>query len=163
MTGPEIKETKTKICDNKSVGMIIRKGEDILLIERKKPPFGFAPPAGHLDGDSFDHSAIRETEEEVGLKSKGIKLLIEGRKENKCRRSGGGWHYWKIYEIETEGDINRSEDETKQAGWYNPKQIKSLVNRTEKYLAGLIPENEWQQSPGLEPVWREWFKQLGIL
>jgi len=152
-----------KVCDHKSVGMIIKRGGNILLIERKKPPFGFAPPAGHLDSDTFDHSAIRETEEEVGLKTKEIKLLIEGRKENKCRRSGGDWHYWKIYEVETEGDINRSENETKQAGWYNLEQIKNLVNRTEKYLAGLIPETEWQQSPGLEPVWCEWFKEFGIL
>lgn len=152
-----------KICDNTSVGMIIKKGEDILLIERRKPPFGFAPPAGHLDGDTFDHSAIRETEEEVGLKVLETKLLTEGRKGNKCRRVGGDWHYWKIYEIKTEGEIKRSEDETKQADWYNSEQIKNLTDRTKKYLAGLIPENEWQKSPGLEPVWYEWFKEIGIV
>ena len=37
------------ICDHKSVGMLIRKGGKILLIERKRPIFGFAPPAGHVD------------------------------------------------------------------------------------------------------------------
>ncbi len=163
MTELEKQEAKVKVCDNKSVGMIIRKGKDILLIERRKPPFGFAPPAGHLDGDTFDHSALREAEEEVGLKSKNIKLLTEGRKENRCRRSGGNWHYWKIYEIKTEGEIQRSEEETKQAGWFNIEQIKNLASKTQRYLDGQISESEWQGSPGLEPVWYEWFKELGIL
>ncbi|NQV00584.1 MAG: NUDIX hydrolase, partial [Parcubacteria group bacterium] len=94
----------TKKCDNKSVGMLVWRDEKLLLIERKKQPFGFAPPAGHLDEDnSFEHSAERELKEEVGLDSKSIELLVEGRKENPCRREGGSWHYWKIYKIEAGG------------------------------------------------------------
>lgn len=152
-----------QVCDHKSVGMIVRKDDKILLIERKKAPFGFAPPAGHLDGDTFDHSAIRELEEEVGLETNEIKLLIEGRKENKCRRDGGNWHYWKIYEVKTNGEINRSESETKQAGWFTLEQIKLLIEKTNKYLSKEISESEWIQSPGLEPIWMEWFKELGII
>lgn len=152
-----------QVCDHKSVGMIVRKDDKILLIERKKAPFGFAPPAGHLDGDTFDHSAIRELEEEVGLETNEIKLLIEGRKENKCRRDGGNWHYWKIYEVKTNGEINRSESETKQASWFTLEQIKLLIEKTNKYLSKEISESEWIQSPGLEPIWMEWFKELGII
>jgi len=164
MTRIERQEVKTKVCDNKSVGMIIRQGDEILLIERKKPPFGFAPPAGHVDNKgSFDNAVKEEVEEEVGLTSREIKLIAEGRKENPCRREGGTWHYWKIYQVETDGDIRRSEDETKQAGWFSVDQISSLAQKTQKYLAGKIPEEEWEQSPGLEPVWLEWFKELGIL
>lgn len=158
------KEPKIKNCDNKSVGMITKRKGKILLIERKKFPFGFAPPAGHVDDKgSFKNAAQEESEEEVGLTPKNIKLLIEGRKENHCRREGGSWHYWKIYQIETDGDVKRSEDETKQAGWFSIDQIKSLAKRTEKYLLGKVPEAEWQQSPGIEPVWVEWFKELGLL
>lgn len=163
MTEPDKQEAKVKVCDNKSVGMIIKKDGRILLIERRKPPFGFAPPAGHLDGDTFDHSAVRETEEEVGLKTENIKLLSEGRKENKCRRTGGDWHYWKIYEVVSEGEVKRSEDETKQAGWFSAEQIKQLAQKTQGYVDRKISEDEWQQSPGLEPVWCEWFKELGII
>lgn len=58
----------TKKCDNKSVGMLVWRDGSLLLIERRKPPFGFAPPAGHIDGDdSFEESAKRELKEEVGL------------------------------------------------------------------------------------------------
>lgn len=160
----EIKEQKTKACDNKSVGMIIKRGDSLLLIERRKPPFGFAPPAGHVDDKgSFDNAAKEEVEEEVGLTPKEIKLIAEGRKDNPCRREGGAWHYWKIYQVETDGDIKRSEDETKQADWFSKDQIMALAKRTEDYLAGNISSEEWQRSPGIEPVWYEWFKELGIL
>lgn len=164
MTDPEKQETKTKVCDNKSVGMLIRRDDKILLIERKKFPFGFAPPAGHVDNKgSFENAAKEEVEEEVGLIPKEIKLIAEGRKENPCRREDGTWHYWKIYQVETVGEVKRSEDETKQAGWFSIDQIKSLAQKTEKYLAGEIPEEEWRESPGIEPVWLEWFKELNII
>ncbi|MFA6314887.1 MAG: NUDIX domain-containing protein [Candidatus Paceibacterota bacterium] len=154
----------TKICDHKSVGMIVKNGDKILLIERGREPYGFAIPAGHVDGDSsFEDAAIRELNEEVGLDAKNLKLIIEGRKENKCRREDGSWHLWKIYEIQTTGELNRSQDETKQAGWYDQKQIKALAEKTEEYLKGKISEDEWQKSPGLEVVMYEWFKELNII
>ena len=100
-----------KLCDHKSVGMLVWRNGNLLLIERRKPPFGFAPPAGHIDGDnSFEEAAKRELREEVGLKVKNIELLIEGRKDNVCRREDGSWHYWKIYKIEANGEVKRSED-----------------------------------------------------
>jgi len=80
----------TKTCDHTSVGIIVRQGDKFLLIERMKFPFGFAPPAGHVDGDeSFEIAARRELTEEVGLEAVSIKLLFEGRKENVCRRHDG--------------------------------------------------------------------------
>lgn len=153
-----------KECDHTSVGMIIKRGDNILIIERRKPPFGFAPPAGHVDDKgSFENAAREEVEEEVGLTAKKISLVAEGRKENHCRREGGSWHYWKVYEVEAEGEIKRSQDEAKQAGWFSAGQIRPLAQKTEKYLASEIPEEKWQRSPGIEPVWLEWFKELRIL
>lgn len=152
------------ICDHTSVGMFVWKDERLLLIERAKFPFGFAVPAGHVDGDSsYEESARRELREEVGLEADGLKLLTEGRKENQCRREGGSWHYWKMYEVVTMGDIKRSEDETKQAGWYSKEQIQELGNKTKRYLDKEITENDWKQNPGLEPVMYEWFIELGII
>jgi len=152
------------ICDHKSVGMLIKKGGKILLIERKRPIFVFAPPAGHVDNKgSFENAAKEEVEEEVGLTPKKIKLIIEGKKDNPCRRKDGIWHYWKIYQVEAEGQIRPSEEEAKQADWFSNNQINSLAKRTQKYLAGKISEEEWQKSPGLEPVWLEWFKELKII
>jgi len=154
----------SKPCDNKSVGIIVWRGDKLLLIERKKPPFGFAPPAGHIDEDnSFEVAAKRELQEEVGLETENIELVIEGRKNNLCRREGGNWHYWKIYKINASGEIKRSDDETKQANWFDNNQMKILAQKTKKYLAGDISEDEWIKNPGLEPVWLEWLKELKII
>ncbi|EKE21166.1 MAG: hypothetical protein ACD_7C00319G0001 [uncultured bacterium] len=153
-----------KICDHTSVGMLVWKEEKLLLIERKKFPFGFAPPAGHVNGDtSYEEAAERELGEEVGLKSLNLEMLVEGKKENYCRREDGSWHYWKIYKAETKGEIQRSLDETKQAVWLSVDEIKSLSQRTEKYLAGDISEKDWQDKPGIEVVWCEWFRKLKIV
>lgn len=154
----------TKVCDHTSVGMFVWKDEKLLLIERAKFPFGFAIPAGHVDGDSsYEESAKRELREEVGLEAEDLKLLAEGRKENPCRREGGTWHYWKMYEVITTGDIKRSEDETKQVGWYTKEQIKELGDKTQKYINKEISEEDWKQGPGLEPIMYEWFKELKLM
>lgn len=135
-----------------------------MLIERKKPPFGFAAPAGHVDKDnSFEMAAKRELMEEVGLEIKGMELLIEGQKDNPCRRTGGNWHYWKVYKVNAIGEIKRSDDETKQANWFGNNQIEILAQKTKGYLAGDIPENEWMRKPGLEPIWYEWLKEIKII
>lgn len=101
--------------------------------------------------------------EEVGLNSKNVELLIEGRKENPCRREGGSWHYWKIYKIETDGEIKRSEDETKQANFYSKNDLLLFTSKTEKYISGDINQDDWEKSPGLETVWYEWLKELKII
>lgn len=153
-----------KSCDNKSVGMIVWRNDNLLLIERKRVPFGFAPPAGHVDGDvSFEMAAERELKEEVGLEMKDIFLLTEGRKDNPCRREGGNWHYWKIYKINADGEIKKSEDEVKQANFYKKDDLLALGYKTERYLRGDISMKDWENSPGLEPVWYEWLKELKII
>lgn len=154
----------SKRCDNKSVGMLVWQEGKLLLIERRKPPFGFAPPAGHVNGKgSYENAAGEELEEEVGLTLTKITLIAEGRKDNPCRREGGAWHYWKIFKVETKGKLKPSRNETKQVGWFSKKRIKVLAKRTKDYLSGKIDEQEWEDSPGIEPVWREWFKKLDII
>lgn len=153
-----------KICDNTSVGIFVWKEEKLLLIERARFPAGFALPAGHVDGDdTFEIAAIRELKEEVGLGVTNINLILEERRENKCRREGGLWHYWKLYKADTTGDIHSSMEETKKVGWYSIGDIKQLSAKTEDYLNKKITEENWIKSPGLEPVMYEFFKKLNII
>jgi ADP-ribose pyrophosphatase YjhB (NUDIX family) len=136
----------------------------LLLIERRRPPFGFAPPSGHVDDHgSFENAARAELREEVGLTSTELLLLAEGRKENKCRRSDGNWHYWKIYETKVAGAVIASRDETKSICWADAQTLRSLADRTGRYLSRSIGHSQWEYSPGLEPVWYEWLTALGIL
>ena len=154
-----------KKCDNTSVGVLIYNDRgDTLMNERMKYPFGFAPPAGHLDGDEPEDGAKREIKEEVGLEIDILKLVMHRKLDNLCRREGGDWHDWHVYgALRWHGDVKRSEDETKQVIWLPRSEIGALAERTTAYLLGAISEKEWQEKPGLEVVWYEIFKILEII
>lgn len=125
--------------------MLVRRDEKLLLIERKNWPPGFAAPAGHVDGDAtFEDAARRELKEEVGLDATSLELIYDGRRENPCRREDGTWHHWKIYRVEATGEMHRSEEETKQAGWYTVEEMRGMFEK-------------------IEPLWQELFKELKVL
>lgn len=51
-----------------TVDIIIEVGEEIVLIERRNPPHGWALPGGFVDyGESYETAAAREAMEETGL------------------------------------------------------------------------------------------------
>ncbi|MFO7983767.1 MAG: molybdopterin-guanine dinucleotide biosynthesis protein B [Desulfuromonadales bacterium] len=57
-----------------TVDIIIRQGDRIVLIERKNEPKGWALPGGFVDyGESLEHAARREAEEETGLELKALR------------------------------------------------------------------------------------------
>jgi 8-oxo-dGTP diphosphatase len=46
-----------------------RPGHPVVLIQRRNPPHGWAIPGGFVDvGESVEHAAVREAEEETALK-----------------------------------------------------------------------------------------------
>ena len=135
-----------KICNHTSVYMVVERGDKLLVIERNVFPFNYALPAGHVDeGESYEQAAVRELKEEVGLNAKKLELLAEGRVSNPCSRAGGSWHYWKVYRIEADGEVKRSERETKAVGWYTKEEIRNLP------------------PPGYEPIMFEWLIKNGII
>lgn len=144
--------------------MIVWRDDSLLLIERGREPWGFAPPAGHVDGDaSFEEAARRELREEVGLEARKLELVASGTKQNPCRRAGGSWHFWKIYRVDANGEVRSSPDEVKKFQWCSPQQVCELAKKTTLYREGRISEIEWRDRPGLEPVWADWLGELGVV
>lgn len=146
-------------CDHKSVGILVRRDDRVLLIGRKRPPFGFAAPAGHVDGDAtFAVAAARELREEVGLVASSLTLVAAARKDNACRRAGGTWHYWEVFEATAQGEPRGSDEETTSVLWAGADDLARLARLAPPPGAPLHSPNA-----GLERVWLEWLTELRYL
>lgn len=126
-----------------SVGAVIENDGKYLLIDRVKPPLGFAGVAGHIDeGEDEVTALLREVGEESGLTVVRHRLLFEEELDwNECSK-GVRTHYWYLFECEVEGDLGQNVRETRFIGWYLPEEIRGLT---------------------LEPVWKYWFDKRGII
>jgi ADP-ribose pyrophosphatase YjhB (NUDIX family) len=109
-------------CNDTSVGILVRRNDRLLLIERRKPPYGWAPPAGHVDdGETYAEAATRELREEVGLEATELRHLLTRRYENRCRRPGGDHHHWQVFEATCDGS-----PEQKSRNWCSGPRLISL-------------------------------------
>ena len=166
-----------KTCDNKSVGVIVRKDGKFLLIKRRNFPVSYACVAGHLDGDTYDDAAQKEASEEIGITIKEMNGVWSGTLPNPCKRDGGHGHTWKVFEVtKWDGTPNAGSD-AKEAFWASPEELAALTARTlsfEKTLGiplhdlgnftNRVSENaDWKNNPGFEPVWTHIFREIGII
>lgn len=138
---------KEEIRDSKkihfSVGALIEKDGKYLLIDRAKPPLGFAGIAGHIDeGESPGESLKREIKEESGLDIIKYELISEELLDWNWCGKGIQSHYWYLYKCEISGDIKFNKEETKKIDWYTTEEVGKLT---------------------LEPVWKYWFEKFKII
>lgn len=109
-----------------SVGALIEKDGKYLLIERAKPPLGFALVAGHVDeGEEPEVALKREVKEESGYDLENFELITEGELDDTCRR-GISVHYWYLYKCEVSGEIVHNDEETLSIGWYTKEETQDL-------------------------------------
>lgn len=156
-------------CDHTSVGVVVRdQAGRFALLKRAKFPIGIAPPAGHIDDHgSAEQAAEDEVYEELGIVVEGLlqRTTIYDRKvENQCRREGGSYHRWYVFEATVEQtELLPSPDETKGANWYIRDDLQALANRTAVYHESKITQAEWEGNPGLEEVWIPFLHELGYI
>ncbi|KKT40799.1 MAG: hypothetical protein UW30_C0018G0019 [Candidatus Giovannonibacteria bacterium GW2011_GWA2_44_13b] len=155
-------------CTNKRVGTIFCNSRgNILLINRTKAPYGWSPPAGHVDkeeGNDFRKAAVRENLEEVGLSAKKLTLLLKRTFECGCNRRGGTWHRVYIFKARNwRGKVKASKKECRGYGWFSPAELAELSSRAELYMKGGISEKKWKKKPGLAVMWRKIFRNLSII
>ena len=143
MSNPKRGKSKNGKLMHYSVGALVRKNNKYLLIDRVKPPLGFAGLAGHIDKGEDEIQAIRrEVEEESGLKIDDYKILFEEELDWNVCSGGVGVHYWYLFKCNVSGEVKQNYIETKSIGWYSIDKIKKLK---------------------LEPVWEYWLKKLKII
>jgi len=124
------------------IGAIIIRDGKILMIDRKKYPYGWACIAGHIDeGEVPEEALIREVQEESGYDVENFELLFEEEIDNPCSRDVQT-HYWYVYKADVSGQITKNEEETKDIKWVDLNSIQDLT---------------------LEPVWDYIFKKLKII
>ena len=140
---PELGRSKQSKEMHYSVGALIKESGKYLLIDRVKPPYGFAGIAGHVnEGEGPEQALLREVEEESGLKIESYNLLFEEELDWNLCSKGVGTHCWYLFDCKVSGRIRRNPAESKSVGWYSVDEIKQL---------------------NLEPVWEYWFKRLAII
>ena len=94
----------------------------IVLIRRKNPPHGWALPGGFVDvGESLEHAAVREAEEETALRVT-LKILL-GCYSDPCRDPRG--HIASVvYVAEAEGEP-RAQDDAAGVAMFSPEALPS--------------------------------------
>ncbi|MGW5927229.1 NUDIX hydrolase [Streptomyces anulatus] len=153
-------------CDHTSVGVLIHSGQGLLMFERATPPWGIAPVAGHIDEHGGpEQAAVAETREEVGLDITRLQLVHTQWRPNSCRRTPTGpvGHHWSVFHAEASGTLQPSPREARSPRWMTPEALHQAARRTAAYAGGELRREDWEQMPGLEPVWCGILNALGLI
>lgn len=154
----------TSTCNHAVAGVLVEYDGRFLLLQRLTFPIFKAGPAGHVDelthipdgrpGEEhmFRLAAARELEEECGVSVPwgALQLAVKGLSSDApCARppvdGGAHWTSWYAYRVRLprEPKLTPEPGKTADLRWYTPSEIRAL--------------------PDLEPVWREIFKQAGVI
>ena len=134
-----------------AVGVLVRRGDEILLVQRGKPPHrgSWSIPGGHLRfGETITEAAVREVREECGIE---IKLRDSRLVLNRIGRTEAGIQYhFVIIDLLADwvsGDALAGDD-ADAIQWVRPDEVHKL--RTSPGLAKYI--RDMLKSPGAAVV-----------
>jgi isopentenyldiphosphate isomerase len=101
--------------------------------------------AGHVDsGEGYDACAVRELEEELGLKSAAPPRRLF--KIEACAETGQEF-VW-VYRVESEGPFSLHPDEIECGAWLAPARVTEWVHeRPEDFASGFV--KIWQKATGV--------------
>ena len=120
---------------HETVGALVQRpaGDEhlTLLFLRRKFPFLYTIPAGHLEINRDPAAEMaRELEEESGLVVDEAEALWPDDPPllyDPCRR-GADWHRWRLYRLSARG-APRLSDEGRIIGWYRPVEVQGLADQ----------------------------------
>lgn len=103
-----------------TVDIIIEVNNDIILIKRKNPPYGWALPGGFIDyGESAESAAIREVKEETNLDITQLKQFHVYSDPKRDPR----FHTITVVFIAQAKGIPKAKDDAVEIGMYNKNNL----------------------------------------
>ncbi len=111
---------------HESCGMFLKNSKgQILLFKRVKYPYLLTIPAGHLEIEEKPiDCAIRETYEEIGIKTTNPELVFCDNIEGDSCLGGADIHHWSAYIVQINEDVNvKLDEEGSDWGWYNVSDL----------------------------------------
>ncbi|HBO83728.1 MAG: NUDIX hydrolase [Deltaproteobacteria bacterium GWC2_42_11] len=123
-------------------------GGGIVLIERKNPPYGWAIPGGFVDyGESLEHAARREAEEETSLK---VKLICQLHTYSDPKRDPRFHTISTVFVAQADG-IPKAKDDTKGIGVFTEDNLpKPIVFDHKKILSDYFTWKKTGRLPSYE-------------
>ena len=107
-----------------TVDVIIEIDANIVLIERKNPPYGWALPGGFVDyGESLEASAVREAKEETSLD---IRLVEQFHTYSDPNRDPRHHTVTTVFIAKADG-TPKSADDAINIGVFNPKNLPTPI------------------------------------
>ena len=123
------------------------------------------------------HELEKESMEEVGIEIIENKLVWKGTINNLCKREGGDYHMWEVFEAISWTGEPKAGDDAKEFFWALSERLVQLANRTEYFMKkydisydrvadltrAISVDPQWRGDMGLEPVWYFILKEFKIL
>lgn len=110
-----------------AVDAVIERGGRVLLVRRGRPPFegGWALPGGFVDrGERLEEAALREVEEETGLRGRLLGIVGAYSRPDRDPR---GHTVSVVYAIGVDGDAPRGGDDAAEAMWHDLRDLPELA------------------------------------
>lgn len=97
--------------------------------------------SGHVDsGESYDHSVVREAQEEIGIVLTEVPQWIFTLPASKHT----GWEFTAVYRCTHEGPFQLNADEIDDGDWYSMSKLSRLIEEQPQLFAESVC-----------PIWRE--------
>ncbi len=130
-----------------TVDLIIEVGGEIVLVERKNPPYGWALPGGFVEyGETYEDAAVREALEETGLK---VELLCQMHLYSSPRRDPRFHTATLVFIARAEG-VPRGGDDAKRAELFSPHDLPPLAFDHGRIISHYLKFKEWLSARGID-------------